>query len=199
MSERAAEAERQIRLATAVERLVEHQNRTNQDLTRIAGAIDGALIQKLPTEMSALREQLLNAFVQHRQAEQQALQAIATALDGRLDALAESVAKLESANTWHATEASGVRKLAEAAVTSAHPIAAASAAHGGDKHVGLIDRLDRVKPMTWLFAIFFLFALCITLSALLIVRGKYAPNTHLPILDGPHAPPAPLEEKSANH
>lgn len=184
MSERAAEAERQIRLATAVERLVEHQNRTNQDLTRIAGAIDGALISKLPTEMSALREQILQAFAQHQQAELQALQSVAAALDGRLDNLAESVAKLEAANVWHATESSGVRKLAEAHATGAHAAVTTSApTHGPDRHVGLIDRLDRVQTRTWVAATLFLVAVCLALGALLIIRSKYAPDVRIPVLD----------------
>jgi uncharacterized protein YicC (UPF0701 family) len=180
VNERVAEAERQIRLATAVERLIEQQNRTNQDLARIAGAIDGALITKLPTEMTALREQILQAFAQHRQAELQALQTVTTALADRLDSLAESIAKLEATNAWHATEARDVRKLAEAHATGAHAVPHPTRT---DNHVGIIDRLDRVQTRTWVAATVFLFMVCLALGTLLIIRSKYAPDVHIPVLD----------------
>jgi hypothetical protein len=180
VSERTAEAERQIRLATAVERLVERQDRTNQDLTRIAGAVDGALIHKLPTEMASLREQILNAFAQHQQAELQAIHTVAARIESRLDKLAESVAKLEAANTWSAEETSKVR---ERIVTGSFAALPPDKTNKSDKHIGLIDRLDRVQTRTWIAATLFLLALVLSLGALLVIRGKYAPNVQIPVLD----------------
>lgn len=158
------EAERQMRLALAVERTNDKIERTNQDLVRVSASVDG-LVDRVTTVVDRVVERLegrVNEIGAH-------LETRLDRIDSRIDKLDDDIVQLQSAQAQaQAQNAAIAANVALAAATSkgeaksedAPPNTEQKQSDGQKNTAGIIsavlDRLDGLKIRTWILAMVFL-------------------------------------------
>lgn len=185
---------RQVRVAQALERLLDKLDKSNEQVERITSVADNALVLRLLSEFAALRHDVDSSVSRAVDRLDSRIDQLDRDLSDRIDELerlaksASSLAKSASSTAEHAHEAAEVaqekaeaaHETAEAAVevTGQHELApveknekAEQIEAGAKAATSVFQTIDGLKTRTWLFILIAILFISVPVTAGIVLYG----------------------------